>query len=135
MYLTSNPTAAAAPSSGVAPVISALQQGVALLNTSVASAANTVSTITLAGVAGQRITVRGIYIKATGAIAASTVTVADGGTVVLDFGTLSVPLAGATVQFAGNPLMTGSTGNNVVIVVGAGGALSVTTTSIIADRQ
>lgn len=135
MYLTSNPPAAAAPSSGVAPSITAPQQGVTLLNISVPSAANTTSTITLAGAAGQRVTVRGIYIKATGAIAASTVTVSDGGTVILDLGTLSVPLAGATIQFAGNPLMTGSTGNNVVVTVGAGGALSITTTSVIADRQ
>lgn len=135
MYLISNPTPAATPSSGVAPTISAPQQGVTLLNTAVTSVANTQATATLTGAAGQRVTIRGIYVKATGAAATSTVIVQDGATTVLDLGTVSIPLAGATVQFTGNPLVTGTTGNSMTVTVGAGGALSITTTSIIADRQ
>lgn len=135
MYLTANPTAAAAPSSGVAPTITASQQGVTLLNATVTPAANTVATITLAGAAGQRVTIRGIYIKSTGAVATSTVIVQDGATTVLDFGTVSVTLAGATIPFTGNPLVTGTTGNSMTVTVGAGGALSILTVSVIADRQ
>jgi hypothetical protein len=126
MYLTANPTV---------PAMTVPQQGATLLNILQAVAANTANVITLAGAAGQRITIRGIYVKATGAAATSTIIVQDGVTTVLDLGTVTIPLAGATIQFAGNPLMTGSAGNNVVITVGAGGALSVTTVSIIADRQ
>lgn len=135
MYLISNPTPAAPASSGVSPTISAPQQGVTLLNTAVTSVANTQASATLTGAAGQRVTIRGIYVKATGAVATSTVIVQDGATTVLDLGTVSIPLAGATVQFTGNPLVTGTTGNNMTVTVGAGGALSITTTSIIADRQ
>lgn len=135
MYLTSNPTAAATPSSGVAPSITAPQQGVTLLNAIVTPAANTAATVTLTGAAGQRVTIRGIYVKSTGAIATSTVIVQDGATTVLDFGTVSVALAGATTPFTGNPLVTGTTGNSMTVTVGAGGALSILTVSVIADRQ
>ena len=112
-----------------------VQQASTLLNSTTSSAANTAATITLTGASGQRVTIRGIYIKATGALATSTVTVQDGATTVLDLGTVSIPLAGATVQFTGAPLVTGTVGNNMTVIVGAGGALSITTTSIIADRQ
>ena len=135
MYLTANPTPATASSSGVSPTISAPQQGVTLLNSTVTSAANTQASVTLTGAAGQRVTIRGIYVKATGAAATSTVIVQDGATTVLDLGTVAIPLAGATIQFTGNPLVTGTTGNNMIVTVGAGGALSITTTSIVADRQ
>lgn len=111
-------------------------QGATLLNAApTVSPANTAATVSLAGAAGQRITIRGIYVKATGAAATATVLVQDGGTTILDLGTISVPLAGATVSFVGNPLVTGTTGNSMAVLVGAGGALSVTTTSVIADRQ
>lgn len=138
MYLTANPvtsTTTVVTSSGVSPLITAPQQGPTLLNASVTSAANTQASVTLTGAAGSRVTIRGIYIKATGAVATSTVIVQDGATTVLDLGTVSIPLAGATVQFTGNPLVTGTTGNNMTVTVGAGGALSITTTSVIADRQ
>jgi hypothetical protein len=135
MYLTANPASAVTPSSGVAPSITASQQGVTLLNASVTPAANTAATITLTGAAGQRVTIRGIYIKSVGAVSTSTVIVQDGATTVLDFGTVSVPLAGATVPFTGNPLVTGTTGNSMTVTVGAGGALSILTVSVVADRQ
>src|SRR5262249_20773408 len=99
------------------------------------SGVNSAQTITLTGVAGQRISVRTIAVKATGAAVTSTVTVQDGANTILDLGTLSIPLGGPSTIFTVDPLFTASLGNNVVINVSAGGVLAVTTVSVIADRQ
>lgn len=117
--------------------LTVLQQGATTVNVTPpsVSGANSAQTITINGVAGQRISVRTIAIKATGAAVTSTVTVQDGANTILDLGTLSIPLGGPSTIFTGDPLFTASPGNNVVINVSAGGVLAVTTVSVIADRQ
>lgn len=99
------------------------------------SGVNLAAAVTLTGSPGQRVCIRGIYIKATGAAVTTLVTIQDGATIVLDLGTLAIPLVGASTIFTGTPLICGSPGNNVVVNVGAGGALAVTTTSVTADRM
>ena len=107
-------------------ILAVLQQSPTNLNAApTVSGANSPATVTLAGASGQRVTIRGIYIKATGAAATVSVTVQDGATVVLDLGTISVALGGATVSFGGALLLTGSLGNSMVVNIGAGGALAV----------
>ena len=99
------------------------------------SGVNTAAAVTLAGSPGQRVCIRGIYIKATGAAVTALVTIQGGATIVLDLGTIAIPLLGIATSFTGTPLLCGSPGNNVVVNVGAGGALAVTTTSVTADRM
>lgn len=99
------------------------------------SAANTAATVTVPGVGNQRACIRLIAVKDTGAAATYTLTVQDGATIVLDFGTITGTLNGAANLFQGTPLLCGTTGNNLVVNVGAGGVGAVTTTSVIADRQ
>ncbi len=100
----------------------------------VVSAANASATVTLTGVAGTRVCVREIAIKATGAQAVFTLTAQDGATVVWDQGTQTATLTGPALRFTGSPLFCASTGNNLVINIGAGGVGAITTTSTIADR-
>lgn len=99
------------------------------------SVANTAATVTLTGVLNKRICIRSISVKATGAAATSTLVVQDNAVTFLDFGTLTIPLAGAAINFFGSPLFCGTTGNNVQVAVGAGGAAAVTTTSVVADQD
>lgn len=118
------------------PANNAEQQGATLLNaTPTVSAANTAAAVTLTGAAGFRVCVRFIAVKATGAAATSSLTIQDGATTVLDFGSITATLAGPSINFPGPLIMCGSTGNSVVVNIGAGGAGAITTTSVIADRQ
>jgi hypothetical protein len=111
-------------------------QGATLLNAApTVSTANSPVSIVLAGASSQRISIRTIAIKATGAAASASITVQDGASVILDLGTVSFALGGPAILFSGTPLATGSIGNSMTINVSAGGALAITTTSVIADRQ
>ncbi len=126
--------ALAQTSGSTSPQPVAEQIGTALNQAPVVSGVNLSATVTLTGQPGQRVCVRGIYIKATGAAVTTAVTIQDGATTVLDLGTLAIPLTGPATAFTGTPLLCGSPGNTVTVTIGAGGALAVTTTSVIADR-
>jgi hypothetical protein len=111
-------------------------QGPTLLNAApVVSAANAAATVTLTGVAGTRVCLRTLAVKATGAAATFTLTISDGATVVLDLGTQTAALNGAADVFTGSPLVCANTANNLLVNIGAGGVGAITTTSAIADRN
>jgi hypothetical protein len=98
------------------------------------SAANTAATITLTGVAGHRICVTKIVVFATAATGSVTLDIKDGATIVVDYGTIQLQTLNLAWEDSEVPIMCGSTGNNVLIEVGAGSGGLVTHTSVVADH-
>jgi hypothetical protein len=98
------------------------------------SSANTAATITLTGVAGHRICVTKIMVYATAATGSVTLDIKDGSTIVVDYGTIQLQTLNLAWEDSEVPIMCGSTGNNVVIDVGAGSGGLITHTSVVADH-
>jgi hypothetical protein len=117
-------------------VVSApIQSGIILNRAATVSAANAAAVHTLTNTAGSRICIRRIEIFNTGAAGNFTVTVTDGAIVVLNLGTLIFAAPPQPSLFReGSPLLCSTTGQNLIVNIGAGGAGAISTTTVIADR-
>jgi len=115
---------------------SASQQFTILNAAPTTSAANTAAVVTLAGAANKRVCLRTLAVFSSAAATTPvTITAADGATTVLNLGSYTTGLAAnPTSLFLGQPLMCASTGNNLVINIGAAGVGLTTTTTAIGDR-
>lgn len=120
-------------SAGGYSVAALIQSGV-LLNATQTSAATTAQTITLTGTAGSRVCIRRITLFSSNATQNLTLVVQDATVTTLNFGTVSTSAtAGNPLDFAGQPLFCGQTGDSVQVVVGAAAA-GTTTLSVVGDR-
>lgn len=111
-------------------------QGATLFNSQATSGANAAQTFTFTGTAGTRAVLR----AATGSISAAgtcTVTVQDGATVIM---TLPPLTSTTTVSlfpsgFAPATGISASSGNNLVVTIGACGAAVTSTVAVVGDKQ
>ena len=114
--------------------VAALIQSGIIQNVTQTSAATTAQTITLTGTAGSRVCIRRITLFSSNATQNLTLVVQDATVTTLNFGTVSTSAtAGNPLDFAGQPLFCGQTGDSVQVVVGAAAA-GTTTLSVVADR-
>lgn len=111
----------------------ASNQGAALLNTTATSAATTAQTLTCAGAAGTRVTLRYIALYASTATQNITLVVQDGGVTKLDLGTVVLTTALQVTVFP-NVTVTAATAASLTVVIGAAAA-GTTTGSAICDRS
>lgn len=120
-------------SAGGYSVASLIESGV-ILNATQTSAATTAQTITLTGTAGSRVCIKLIVLFTSNATQNITLVVQDNAVTTLNFGTVSTTAtAGNPLQFPGQPLFCGQTGDSVQVVAGAAAA-GTTTLSVVADR-
>jgi hypothetical protein len=114
--------------------VAALIQSGILLNATQTSAATTAQTITLTGVPGSRVCIRRITLFSSTASQNVTLVVQDATVTTLNFGTVSTTAtAGNPLDFPGQPVFCGQTGDSLQVVVGAAAA-GTTTLSVVADR-
>lgn len=120
-------------SAGGYSVAALIQSGV-IQNATQTSAATTAQTITLTGTSGSRVCIRRITLFSSNAAQNLTLVVQDATVTTLNFGTVTTSAtAGNPLDFTGQPLFCGQTGDSVQVVVGAAAA-GTTTLSVVGDR-